>query len=62
MADRSEWKNYFHFGEVGRYFFRKKNDGIKTNFYLKIMHGINRLSILIFLAAIIILIIKHLID
>ena len=62
MTGPSDWKKYFQFGEVGRYFFRKKNDGIKINFYLKIMHGINRLSILVFLAAIIFLIIKHLID
>jgi hypothetical protein len=59
--NNSGWKNYFDFGDVLRYYFRDKREGIKKNFNLKIMHGINRLSILMFVAAIIYLVLKRLI-
>ena len=62
MEDRKySLRRYFEFGEVARYFFRRKNEGIKPNFNLKVMHGINRLAIIMFLVAIIVLIIRHLI-
>ena len=54
-------RRYFELGEVARYFFRKKNQGVKPNFNLKVMHWINRLAIIMFLVAIIVLIIRHLI-
>ncbi len=50
---------YFGFGEVFGYFFRKKDPNKKTNINLKIMHGINKISIIIFLTGIIYLIIKY---
>jgi hypothetical protein len=53
------WKNFFDFGEILRYYFRKKNSGGKPNFNLTMMHGINRISIIIFIAAILFLILKH---
>jgi hypothetical protein len=53
------WKDYFQFGEVLGYFFRKKDPERKTNFNLRVMHGINKISIIIFLIAIIILILRH---
>jgi hypothetical protein len=55
-------KEFFQLGEVGNYFFRvfKKPDPSKpNNFNLKMMHGINKISILMFLAAIIVWIAKR---
>lgn len=54
-----EAKEYFQFGEVLTYFFRKKDPNRKTNFNLKMMHGINKLSIIVFLIAVIVLLIRH---
>jgi len=50
---------YFKVGEVFGYFFRKKDPNRKTNFNLRMMHGINKISILIFLAGLIYLILKN---
>ncbi len=51
--------DYFQFGEVLTYFFRKKDPNRKTNFNIKAMHGINRISIIVFLIAVIVLLIRH---
>ncbi len=51
-------KYYFALGEVLGYFFRKKDPNKKVNFNLKMMHGINKISILIFLLAILITLLK----
>ncbi len=56
---KSGWKNYFDFGEVFGYYFRNKAPGARKNFNLRVMHGINRLSIVMFIAAVIYLLIKH---
>ncbi len=61
MSDNSDWRRYFEFGEVLHYFFRKKKECPKPNFNLRVMHGINRLAIIVFLAAVIFLIIKHIV-
>jgi hypothetical protein len=50
---------YFKVAEVFGYFFRKKDPNRKTNFNLRMMHGINKISILIFLAGLIYLILKN---
>lgn len=55
----NSWKDFFTLGEVGRYFFRKKDPNRPTNFSIKMMHGVNKLSILIFLIGVIYLIFKH---
>ena len=52
-------KGLFDFSEVATYFFRKKDPNRKSNFNLRAMHTINKISILMFLAAIIYFIIKH---
>jgi len=51
--------HYFGLGELFFYFFRKKKDR-PSNFNIKVMHGINRISIVIFLLAIIFLIFRRL--
>jgi len=50
---------YFKVGAVFGYFFRKKDPNRKMNFNLRMMHGINKISILIFLAGLIYLILKN---
>ena len=55
-----ETKDYFQFGEVLGYFFRKKDPNRKSNFNIKVMHGINKISIIVFLIAVIVLLIRHL--
>ena len=52
-------KEYFNFGEVLGYFFRKKDPNNKPNFSLRMMHGINKISIIVFLMGIIFFILKH---
>ena len=46
-------------GEVGRYFFRKKDPKRPLNINIRMMHGINKFSILVFLLALIYLVIKR---
>lgn len=60
--DRKEhsWKDYFSLGEVAGYFFRKKDPSRPTNFNIRAMHGVNKLSIVMFLLGVIYMIIRHL--
>jgi hypothetical protein len=58
--EKNTVKDYFAFGEVLTYFFRKKDPNRKVNFNLKMMHGINKLSILMFLVAIVVILLKKL--
>ena len=52
-------KEYFSFGEVFGYFFRKKDPNAKPNFNLRMMHGINKISIIVFLLGITFFILKR---
>jgi hypothetical protein len=56
----SKIKDYFKLGDVAGYFFRKKDPNRPSNFNIRMMHGINKISILMFLAGIIFLVIKNL--
>lgn len=60
---RNSVKDYFKVGELFSYFFRvfkKTPEGQpKPNVNLRMMHGINKISILMFLAGMIYLLIKH---
>ncbi|EMR00730.1 DUF6728 family protein [Cesiribacter andamanensis] len=53
------WRDYFALGEVAGYFFRKKDPSRPRNFNLRMMHGINKISILMFLAGLIYMILKR---
>lgn len=57
---KNTWKDFFTLGEVGGYFFRKKDPSRPSNINIKMMHGINKISIIIFLLGIIFLILKRL--
>jgi hypothetical protein len=52
-------KDFFSLGEVGNYFFRRKSGERPTNINLRMMHGVNRLAIIMFLAAIIYFVLKR---
>lgn len=54
-------KQYFNFGEVLGYFFRSKDAQRPTNFNLKSMHFINKLSMVMFLIGVSVLIYRLLI-
>lgn len=54
-------KDYFQVGEVFTYFFRKKKkkEG-ERNINLTLMHGINKIAIVVFLIAFVIWLVKRL--
>jgi hypothetical protein len=61
----SKIKEFFQLGEVGNYFFRvfgKPDPNRPSNFNIRMMHGINKISILIFLGAVIFWIVKRVIS
>jgi hypothetical protein len=51
-------REFFSIGDVGRYFFRSKGANKSANVNTRIMHGINRLAIVIFLAGAIYIVVK----
>jgi hypothetical protein len=61
----SRLKEYFRIGEVFAYFIRvfKKHDPNDTryplNFNIRIMHGINRISIIMFLVCLIVIFVRR---
>ncbi len=58
--DNSKLKEFFSLGEFFGYFFRKKDPDRPRNFSLKMMHGVNKISIIIFLIAFVIWLVKRL--
>ena len=56
---QNSWKEYFQLGEVFGYFFRKKDDSRPHNFNIKVMHGINKISIIIFILGVIFIILRR---
>lgn len=52
----SDIKEYFKISEVFTYFFRKKDPNRVTNINLKMMHGVNKISIIMFLVGVLYLI------
>ncbi len=59
QTERKSWRDFITLGEVGRYFFRKKDPSRPTNINIKMMHGINKISIVVFLLGVIFLIVKR---
>jgi hypothetical protein len=51
-------RELFGVSEVFGYFFRKKDPNRPVNINIRMMHGINKISILIFLAGVVYLIFK----
>jgi hypothetical protein len=54
------FRDFISLGEVGGYFFRKKDPSRPTNINIKMMHGVNKISIVMFLLGVIYLIAKRL--
>jgi hypothetical protein len=54
------FREFISLGEVGGYFFRKKDPSRPSNINIRMMHGVNKISIAIFLMAVIYLIAKRL--
>jgi hypothetical protein len=46
-------KEFFALGEVGGYFFRKKDPRRPSDINIRMMHGINKISIIVFLLGVI---------
>lgn len=55
----SRFKEFFGLGEVFGYFFRKKDPSRPTNFNIRAMHGINKISMLMFLICVIVIITRY---
>lgn len=53
---KRSWKDFFQLGEVGGYFFRGKDPNRPSNINIKMMHGVNKISMLMFLACVLIII------
>ena len=62
VPKEKSWKQFFRLGEVGGYFFRKKDPERPSNINLRMMHGVNKISILIFLIGVLYLIYKLVIN
>ena len=56
---KSSLREFFKMGEVGEYFFRKKDPSRPNNINIRMMHGVNKVSIAIFLLAVIYLVVKR---
>jgi hypothetical protein len=52
-------REFLSLGEVGSYFFRKKDPSRPMNINIKMMHGINKISIVVFLLGVLYLIVKR---
>ena len=52
-------RQFFTLGEVGGYFFRRKDPNRPSNINIRMMHGVNKISIIIFLLGVIFLILNR---
>jgi hypothetical protein len=59
--DKASWKTYFELGEMWGYFsrvFKKPDPNNPANFNLRMMHGINKISIIMFLIALVVMFVR----
>jgi hypothetical protein len=52
-------KQFFQLGEVGGYFFRKKDPSRHSDINIRMMHGINKISIIVFLLGVIYIVLRR---
>ena len=57
-AQKPGLKEFFALGEVGGYFFRKKDPSRHSDINIRMMHGINKISIIVFLLGVIYIILR----
>lgn len=55
---KNSLRDLFSLGEVGGYFFRKKDPNRPNNVNIRMMHGVNKFSIFIFIVGVLYLIFK----
>ena len=55
----SRLKQLFNLGPVFSYWFRRKDPNNRPNFNLRMMHGINKISMLMFLAALVFMVVRR---
>lgn len=60
VQKKNGWKEFFQLGEVGGYFFRKKDPNRPKNFNIRAMHIINKIAILMFLICLLIILKRYL--
>lgn len=54
-----EMKEYFNFGPLVTYFFRKRDKTIKADFTLKAMYIVNKISMTLFLVCVIVILYRY---
>jgi len=62
MSEKNKVEEFFKLGQVGNYFvniFKKPDPNKPSNINLRMMHGINKISIVVFLLALIFWIVKR---
>jgi hypothetical protein len=62
MSEKNKVEEFFKLGQVGDYFvniFKKPDPNKPSNINLRMMHGINKISIVVFLLALIFWIVKR---
>ena len=58
--EKKSWlREFFSLGEVGGYFFRKKDPNRPKNVNIKAMHIINRIAILMFLVCLLVILKRY---
>jgi hypothetical protein len=57
--NKNRVKDFFQLGELGGYFFRKKDSSKKKDFSLKAMHTINKIAIVMFLFCLIVILKRY---
>jgi len=62
MSEKNKVEEFFKLGQVGDYFvniFKKPDPNKPSNINLRMMHGINKISIVVFLLALIFWVVKR---
>jgi len=52
-------KQFFQLGGVGGYFFRKKDPSRPSDVNIRMMHGINKISIIVFLLGVLYIVLRR---
>lgn len=56
---KNKLRDFFSLGEVGGYFFRRKDKSRPVNINIRMMHGINKISIIIFILGVLFIILRR---
>jgi hypothetical protein len=58
-GQKKGFRQFFQLGEVGGYFFRKKDPSRPSDVNIRMMHGINKISIIVFLLGVIYIVLRR---